>query len=190
MRLEACFTYTPSAIAAMVLHDTSCFGYAAGGRCGRAAGEMWSMEHRTRGNVRLGTPECSSRRGSDNARSARPLAQQTRRARLRHACFEASEAINLTTRNVTRSSFRARTTGAESLELLPLAGLSFIASARQHCSRMCRMQVLAMRLSIARIQLFLDGGSNLAVLIVGKQQQSQKAAPEDVRGIQRPDHPR
>jgi hypothetical protein len=174
----------------MVLHDTSCFGYAAGGRCGRAAGEMWSMEHRTRGNVRLGTPECSSRRGSDNARSARPLAQQTRRARLRHACFEASEAINLTTRNVTRSSFRARTTGAESLELLPLAGLSFIASARQHCSRMCRMQVLAMRLSIARIQLFLDGGSNLAVLIVGKQQQSQKAAPEDVRGIQRPDHPR
>jgi hypothetical protein len=118
------------------------------------------------------------------------LAQQTRRARLRHACFEASEAINLTTRNVTRSSFRARTTGAESLELLPLAGLSFIASARQHCSRMCRMQVLAMRLSIARIQLFLCGGSNLAVLIVGKQQQSQKAAPEDVRGIQSPDHPR
>jgi hypothetical protein len=36
--------------------------------------------------------------------------------------------VTLTTRNVARASLRAQMTGAESLELMPLAGLNLIAS--------------------------------------------------------------
>jgi hypothetical protein len=113
----------------------ACFSHPADGRCGLQAGLR---------STRQG-PRCLEE-DAHASRSPERLSPSLRPSTVVLASASGIGSITLTTRNVARASLRARMTGAESLEPVPLAGLNLIAQRLSSTtSRLCRMQVLQRR---------------------------------------------